>query len=112
LEDQDRGGIRDGLADVGAGGAAEAVEFVPVALELVEINGAFEAEGVAGFRRPFQVSAVVLGDVPVELGRRIPAVGRTAEVGIGCARVGFIRIEIGVADFEFEPLFEGGIRLE
>ena len=54
-QDREGRGVREGFRDVGAergaSGGREAVELVPVAVELVEIQGALEAEGTCLVRR-------------------------------------------------------------
>jgi hypothetical protein len=59
-------------------GAVDLVELVPAALEAVEIDGAFEAEEVAGLGDPFQAGAPVFGLEGVELGG-----------GVATVRIGF-----------------------
>ena len=55
-----------------------------------------------------EVGAPLGGRKVVELGRGVAAIGVGAEVGDGEAGIGFVGVELGVADFEFEALGEGG----
>ena len=113
-QDREGRGVREGFRDVGAergaSGGREAVELVPVAVELIEIQRAFEAEGLVRFGDPLEVGAPVFGHVVVEAARTIAAVGIRAEVGLGQARVGFIGLEVGLAHLEFDALAEGALR--
>ena len=113
LKNGERGGVEQGFGDIGAEAcAAKAVEFVPAALKGIEVNGGFDAERIRWFRDPFQVSAELLGGVVVELGACVTAVGIYAQVALGQAGVGFVRVEIGVAELELEALLEVGVRFE
>ena len=112
LEDGERGAVEQGFGDVGAACAAEAVKFIPISLEGIEVNGGFDTERIRWFRDPFEIRAEMLGGVVVELGGGVAAVRIVAQVGYGDAAVGFVRVEIGVAELELEALLEVGVRFE
>ena len=110
-QDREGRGVREGFGDVGAeAGAGQPVELVPVTVELIEIERAFETEGPVRFGDPLHVGAPVFGHVVVEAARAVTAVRIRAEVGLGQARVGFIGFEVGLADLEFDPLAERAFR--
>jgi len=102
-QDREGRGVGEGFGDVGAEArAAEAVELVPVAVEAIVVERAVQAQGLVGFRAPLEVGAPVLGDMMVEAARAVAAVGVRAQVGLAEAGVGFVGVEIGLPDLQFE----------
>ena len=114
-QDRKGRGVGEGFGDVGPergpGGGRQAVELIPVTIELIVIQRALETEGLVRFGDPLEVGAPVLGHVVVEAARAVAAVRVRAQVRFGQAGVGFVGFEICLPDLEFEPLAERALRL-
>ncbi len=104
---EDAGGRKP---SAGAGGIeADVVEFEPVSVEFVVVGGGGEAEVGVWLDDVAEVGAGLLGVHVVEPGGCVAAVGVAGEIVFGEAEVGFVEFEVGVSDFQFEALGDGGV---
>ena len=112
LEQGDSVRSEHGLGHGGDGGAGQLdrAELIPSAFEGVVIHRTLDAQRIGWFGDPLQVAAPLFRFKLIILARGVAAVWIVAQVGVGQAGVGFVRIEAGVSGFDFDALFEGGFR--
>ncbi len=97
--------------DVAAGGAADVLELVPVAVERRVVRGGFDAHGVGRAHGMVKRVAELVASHVVELRGRIPAQRVLVEIPVCQPDVRLVGVEVRVPEAELEPLVEHGIRL-
>ena len=85
-------------------------ELVPVPVKVIVVACGLEVQIRCGFRRVAQISAVLISSDVVVFAGSVTVIGMAAHIGLGKPQIALIGIKIRITIFEFQSLFEQGIR--